>query len=104
MNRRESLNSADPYFASIPLTDGGAGVDFTVSGLDPDDTLYREYQGLGMPVSFFIDPSGVVTSLYNGLISLEQMEECSIRSPSHARRTHRRTIRVLAAPDPNASP
>lgn len=75
VNRRESLDSARAYFGNIPLADGGAGVDFTVNGLDPDDTLYREYQGLGMPVSFFVDPNGVVTRLYNGLIRLDAMEE-----------------------------
>ncbi len=74
VNRRESLSTAQPYFANIPLADGGTGVDFAVDGLDPDDTLYREYQGLGMPVSFFIDADGVITSLYNGLIRLSEME------------------------------
>ena len=98
VNRRESLNSADPYFDNIPRTDGGSGVDFTVNGLDPDDTLYREYQGLGMPVSFFIDPSGVVNEPLQRPHKPGANGRISIRSPSHARRTHQRTIRVLDRP------
>ena len=75
VNRRESLNTARAYSQNIALRDGGTGVSFTVNGLDPDDTLYREYRGLGMPVSFFVDASGVITRFYNGIISLELMEE-----------------------------
>ncbi len=44
-------------------------------GVDPDDTLYDRYRGLGMPVSVFIDPGGVITQVRNGLIRLSQMEE-----------------------------
>jgi len=49
-------------------------VGFTVNGMDPDDTLYNEYRGLGMPVSVFVDASGAITFLRNGLITLPQME------------------------------
>jgi thiol-disulfide isomerase/thioredoxin len=80
VNRRESLDTARAYSQSIALRDGGTGVSFTVNGLDPDDTLYREYQGLGMPVSFFIDANGVITRLYNGIISLEVMEEAVVEA------------------------
>ena len=37
--------------------------------------MYDEYRGIGMPVSVFINPDGVVTQVHNGLILLEQMEE-----------------------------
>lgn len=80
VNRRESLDAARAYSQNIALRDGGTGVNFTVNGLDPDDTLYREYQGLGMPVSFFIDANGVITRLYNGIISLEVMEEAVVEA------------------------
>lgn len=75
INRREPLDRAKSYFANIPLEDGGQGLDFTVDGSDPDDTLYGEYRALGMPASYFIDRNGVVTQVFNGLINLERMEE-----------------------------
>ena len=75
VNRRESLDRAERYFSRIPRKDGGTGVSFTVNGIDPDDTLYREYRALGMPVSVFINPQGVVTRVVNGLIVLDQMEK-----------------------------
>ena len=75
INRREPLDRAKSYFANIPLEDGSSGLDFTVDGSDPDDTLYSEFRALGMPASFFIDRNGVVTQVFNGLINLERMEE-----------------------------
>lgn len=75
VNRREPLGRASTYFRNLPRNDGGTGVSFTVNGIDPDDTLYAEYRALGMPASFFIDPNGVVTRVFNGLIRLPQMEE-----------------------------
>lgn len=75
VNRRESLDRAENYFSRMPRKDGGTGVNFTVNGIDPDDTLYAEYRALGMPVSVFVDPDGVVTRVVNGLIVLNQMEE-----------------------------
>lgn len=75
VNRRESLDRARDFFEKLTRNDGGTGVSFTVDGMDPDDTLYGEYRGLGMPVSLFIDADGVVTRVYNGLIRLDAMEE-----------------------------
>jgi len=75
VNRREPLDRAKNYFSRLPRKDGGTGVSFTVNGIDPDDTLYGEYRGLGMPVSVFIDRDGVVTRVVNGLIVLDQMEQ-----------------------------
>ncbi len=75
VNRREPLDRAKSFFASLPRNDGGSGVSFTVNGMDPDDTLFGALRGLGMPVSVFIDPQGVVTRVYNGGIRLETMEE-----------------------------
>lgn len=75
VNRREPLDRAENYFRNLPHKDGGTGVSFTVNGIDPDDTLYREYRAFGMPVSVFIDPDGVVTRVVNGLIALDQMEQ-----------------------------
>lgn len=43
--------------------------------IDPDDTLYGEYRALGMPVSVFVNPEGIVTRVVNGLILLDQMEK-----------------------------
>jgi thiol-disulfide isomerase/thioredoxin len=75
INRAEPLDRAEAFLADIDRLDGGKGVSFPVNGLDPDDTLYDEYRGLGMPVSIFIAPDGVVTRVHNGLILSEQMEE-----------------------------
>ena len=75
VNRREPLDRARAYFENIERLDGKPGISFSVNGLDPDDTLYREYHGLGMPVSVFIDGDGVVTRVNNGQIRLAQMEE-----------------------------
>lgn len=75
VNRAEPVERAQGFFENLPRLDGGTGVSFTVNGLDPDDTLYNKYRGLGMPVSVFIDANGVVTFVNNGLIRLSQMEE-----------------------------
>jgi thiol-disulfide isomerase/thioredoxin len=75
VNRREPLDRAENYFSKLPRKDGGTGVSFTVNALDLDDTLYGEYRGLGMPVSVFIDPEGIITRVINGLIVLDDMEQ-----------------------------
>ena len=73
VNRRESLDRAETYLRGIPLLDGGKGVEFTVNGMDPDDTLFDLYRGIAMPSSFFVDPDGVISVVGHGLIILEQM-------------------------------
>ena len=80
VNRREPLDRARTYFENVPNLDGGQGIDFPVNGLDPDDTLYSEYRGLGMPVSIFVSPDGVITDRANGIISIEQMREATDRA------------------------
>ncbi len=75
VNRAEPLGRAEGFLEDLTRSDGGKGVSFAVNGIDPDDTLYDEYRGLGMPVSIFIDPDGVVTEVHNGLLLLDQMEE-----------------------------
>lgn len=75
VNRSQPLDTARQWLEGLPRKDGGKGVSFTVNGMDPDDTLYRAYRGLGMPVSYFIDPNGVVTRVFNGLITLDVMEQ-----------------------------
>lgn len=77
VNRRESLRNARTYFQNIEDLNGEPGISFDVNGLDPDDTLYDEYRGLGMPVSVFVDANGVIVRLVNGLISLAEMEEAT---------------------------
>ena len=75
VNRAEPLGRARSFLDDLTRSDGGTGVSFPVNGIDPDDSVYDEYRGIGMPVSVFIDPDGVVTQVHNGLILLEQMEE-----------------------------
>jgi thiol-disulfide isomerase/thioredoxin len=73
VNRREPTARAEEFFANVPTLDGGQGVDFPVNGLDPDDTLFLEYRGLGMPTSIFVSPGGVITGRTDGIMSLEEM-------------------------------
>ena len=75
VNRGEPLDRAQDYFETIDDLNGEAGISFTIDGMDPDDTLYDEYRGLGMPVSVFIDAEGKVVKVYNGIIDLGTMEE-----------------------------
>lgn len=48
-------------------------VDFTVDGLDPEDTLYELYGGFGMPYSVFIDVEGQIARMFNGPVDEEAM-------------------------------
>jgi len=75
VNRSEPVDRARSFLEDLPRTDGGTGVSFTVNGMDPDDTLFREYRGLGMPTSYFIGRDGVVTRAYTGFITLDVMEQ-----------------------------
>jgi len=75
VNRAEPLGRAENFFSNIEKLNGEPGISFTVDGMDPDDTLYNEYRGLGMPVSVFIDANGKVVKVFNGLIDLSIMEE-----------------------------
>ena len=85
VNRAEPLDRVRSYFENIEKLNGEPGLSFTVDGMDPDDTLYNEYRGLGMPVSVFIDANGKVVSVYNGLIDLETMEESVAEAAASAR-------------------
>ncbi len=75
VNRAEPLGRAENFFSNIEKLNGEPGISFSVDGMDPDDTLYNEYRGLGMPVSVFIDANGKVVKVFNGLIDLSIMEE-----------------------------
>ncbi len=75
VNRSQPLDTARSFLNDLPRTDGGIGVSFTVNGMDPDDTLYREYHGIGMPSSYFIDRDGVVTRVSAGFLTLDKMEQ-----------------------------
>jgi thiol-disulfide isomerase/thioredoxin len=75
VNRRESVDKARAFLENLPRLDGGTGADFSVEGVDPDDTLYDRYRALAMPSSFFVGPNGVITAVSYGPVSLEQMEE-----------------------------
>ena len=85
VNRREPLDNAEAFFASIETLSGESGISFTVDGMDPDDKLYNEYRGLGMPVSIFVDANGVVVKMFNGRIDLETMEEAVAEAVASAR-------------------
>jgi len=87
VNRAEPLGRARDFLNSIELHDGSKGMRFTVNALDPDDTLYNAYRGLGMPVSIFVDANGVVTFVHNGQMSLPQMEEAFAKTIASAAAT-----------------
>jgi cytochrome c biogenesis protein CcmG/thiol:disulfide interchange protein DsbE len=91
VNRSEPLDRAESFFADIEKLNGEPGVGFTVNGMDPDDTLYDEYRGLGMPVSVFVDADGKVVEVFNGRISLEIMEEAVAEAVASARALGDRT-------------
>ena len=42
------------------------GIDFTAFGYDPEQSIFRQYEGIGMPTSFFIDAQGVITEVVTG--------------------------------------
>jgi thiol-disulfide isomerase/thioredoxin len=75
VNRREPLERARDFLENVPNLDGGKGVSFTVNGLDPDDTLYEHYRGLGMPTSIFVSADGIITRRANGIMTLDEMRE-----------------------------
>ena len=85
VNRAEPLDRAENFFNNIEKLNGEPGISFTVNGMDPDDTLYNEYRGLGMPVSVFIDANGKVVKVFNGLIDLSIMEESLAEAVASAR-------------------
>ncbi|HXG36417.1 MAG TPA: TlpA disulfide reductase family protein [Dehalococcoidia bacterium] len=74
INREEPLSRARSFLESIGLDDGARGFQYRVPLMDPDGTLYRAYRGLGMPVSIFLNAEGRVVRVYNGQLTLEQME------------------------------
>jgi len=75
INRGESVRVAEGFLEKITLKDGSSGFSFTVGLMDPSQTLYRAYLGLGMPVSIFIDAQGQVVAVWNGLLSPSRMEQ-----------------------------
>jgi thiol-disulfide isomerase/thioredoxin len=85
VNRAEPLSRARSFFENIEKLNGEPGISFAVDGLDPDDTLYDKYRGLGMPVSVFIDANGKVVKVFNGLIDLSIMEEAVAEAVASAR-------------------
>ncbi len=85
VNREEPLRRAQSFFENIEKLNGEPGISFTVDGMDPDDTLYDKYRGLGMPVSVFLDANGKVVKVFNGLIDLAIMEESVAEAKESAR-------------------
>lgn len=75
VDRAEPLDRARNFFATLRRNDGSTGVNFTVDGLDPDDTLFQKYRALGTPTSLFIDASGVISSVHFGAIDFKTMEQ-----------------------------
>jgi thiol-disulfide isomerase/thioredoxin len=78
MDRGESLDKARDFLDQVERLDGGTGVEYTVDGLDPTEVVYDRYQTLAIqvtPISIFVDKRGVVTRLYNGQLSADQMRE-----------------------------
>lgn len=78
INKRETLEMARDFFDNLGRLDGGTGVSYDVNGRDPDETLYNTYHTLpidSLPISVFIDPRGVVSTVYNGQLNIDDMRE-----------------------------
>jgi thiol-disulfide isomerase/thioredoxin len=75
INREESLDVAREFFEDLGRLDGETGVSYTVDGIDPTGVVYRRYQTIGgLPISVFVDESGVVSKLFNGQMKYEEMK------------------------------
>jgi thiol-disulfide isomerase/thioredoxin len=79
VNRGESVDRARDFFENkVARFDGKKGVSFDVDGIDPTEVVYDRYQTLAIevtPISVFVDARGIVSALYNGQLSGEQMRE-----------------------------
>jgi thiol-disulfide isomerase/thioredoxin len=76
INRGETADKASKFLDGLGRLDGGMGVSFGVNGIDPTEALYKRYETLPIqvtPISIFIDARGVVTTLYNGQLTGDQM-------------------------------
>jgi hypothetical protein len=80
VNRAQSLSQAESFLRGLSGDDGSEGISFDVNGMDPDESVYRAYRGFGMPLSVFIDATGVVTMIHNGFMTAEAMEEAVLES------------------------
>jgi thiol-disulfide isomerase/thioredoxin len=75
INRGDTSQAAMAFLQSIDVGQGRKGMQFTEAVADPRDTLFNAYQGLGMPLSIFLDKSGRVVAVHNGQLSRDKMEE-----------------------------
>jgi thiol-disulfide isomerase/thioredoxin len=76
VDRGETTDKASAFFKGASRLDGGTGVSFGVNGIDPTEALYKRYETLPIqvtPISIFIDARGIVTTLYNGQLTGDQM-------------------------------
>ena len=76
VDRGETADKASAFFKGVSRLDSGTGVSFGVNGIDPTEALYKRYETLPIqvtPISIFVDARGVVTTLYNGQLTADQM-------------------------------
>jgi thiol-disulfide isomerase/thioredoxin len=76
VDRGETADKASAFFKGVSRLDSGTGVSFGVNGIDPTEALYKRYETLPIqvtPISIFIDARGIVTTLYNGQLTGDQM-------------------------------
>jgi len=59
INRGERYGLANDWAEEL-------GVDFTAFGYDPEQAVFTQYKGIGMPTSFFIDAQGLITEVVAG--------------------------------------
>jgi thiol-disulfide isomerase/thioredoxin len=67
INVREELAVVEPFAAEFHMT--------MPVVLDKEGQLQRMYAVLGLPVTIFIDPDGIVDSRWNGLLNAEILNE-----------------------------
>jgi thiol-disulfide isomerase/thioredoxin len=67
MNNGEDFLPAERFLRDLK-------VELTAFGYDPESSVARRYELIGMPTSYFIDAEGVITRVVAGALSERQME------------------------------
>jgi thiol-disulfide isomerase/thioredoxin len=67
MNNGEDFVPAERFLRDLEA-------DLTAFGYDPESSVARRYELIGMPTSYFIDADGVITRVVAGALNERQME------------------------------
>lgn len=67
INRGERYGPANEWAQEL-------GVVFAAFGYDPEQSVFDQYEGIGMPTSFFIDAQGVITEVVAGPLRASDLD------------------------------